>query len=203
MHIHQVVEKGEALKNASRALIVLHGRGATAADILTLADAFPLEDFYIVAPQATNHSWYPQSFMAPRASNEPWLTSAIQLVQGIMEDISKKIPYTHMYIMGFSQGACLALETTARNAKKYGGIIAFTGGLIGPDLQPTQYTGDFQETPVFLSNGDHDMHIPLQRTQDTAKLLQEMGAAVDLHIFHDRPHTILEDEINLVKKIFF
>src|SRR5690349_1053661 len=164
-HTRQLVESGLPLAKASRALIMLHGRGATAQDILGLHREFALKDYYIVAPQATNYTWYPYSFLSPVAQNEPWLSSALHLLRDLVSDIEKGgIPSEKIFILGFSQGACLTLEFASRNARKWGGVIAFTGGLIGEAINHDNYSGSFQQTRVFIGNSDNDPHVPLSRT---------------------------------------
>jgi phospholipase/carboxylesterase len=143
MHDYNILEKGQPLAKASRAIILLHGRGASADDIITLADEFCDETFYIAAPQATNNTWYPYTFLSPEEKNEPWLSSAVQTVKRLIDEISEQIPPEKIYIMGFSQGACLSLEVTSRYARKYAGVAAFSGGLIGDSIRPEKYAGNF------------------------------------------------------------
>ncbi|WP_373056195.1 alpha/beta hydrolase [Zunongwangia sp. H14] len=203
MHSYIIVEKGSALNKAEKALILLHGRGATAEDILQLANYFPVENTYLAAPQATHNTWYPQSFIAPEENNEPWLSSAIQVVERLIEEVSRQVPANKIYLMGFSQGACLSLEVAARNAKEYGGVAAFTGGLIGKHLKPERYNGNFEGTNIFIGTGDKDMHVPLLRVQDSVKILQKLGASVHLEVYQNRPHTITTDEIKKVNNLLF
>lgn len=203
MHTYQVVDQGRPLKQAAKALILLHGRGSTALDILSLADLFADESFYIAAPQASRQSWYPHSFMEEEAQNEPWLTSAIETVKKLIEDIAIHIPKDQIYLMGFSQGACLALETSARYATKYGGIVAFTGGLIGKTLDEKKYQGNFAGTKVFIGTSDQDPHVPLVRSEQSKTLIEKMGANVTLKVYAGMAHTINQDEIDWVKKFIF
>jgi phospholipase/carboxylesterase len=202
MHRYQIMERGKPVEKAKKALILLHGRGGTASDILSLADLFCDETFYIAAPQATNHTWYANSFMAEESSNEPWLSSAVAIVQRLIDETSKHIPKDQIYIMGFSQGACLALETTARFASKYGGVIAFTGGLIGSVIHPEKYQGHFEGTQVFIGTSANDPHIPLERAEESKTLMEKLGAHVTLKVYPGRSHTITEAEISTVKKLF-
>lgn len=199
----EVITQGALLTEATKALILLHGRGGTAQDILSLADFFCDDQFYIAAPQAPQGSWYPHSFMAEEKLNEPFLSNSIENIKNLIEATAKHIPKSQIYLMGFSQGACLSLEVSARFAAKYGGVIAFTGGLIGQTLNIAKYRGSFEETKIFMSNGDHDPHIPLIRSEQSQELLENMGAKVTLKVYKDRPHTIFEDEINWVKKNLF
>jgi phospholipase/carboxylesterase len=202
MHSYNIVERGSPIQKAKKALILLHGRGASAYDILALADEFVSDSFYVAAPQATNNTWYPNSFMANESKNEPWLSSSVEIVLKLIQETSKVIPLTNIYIMGFSQGACLSLETTARHPNAYGGVAAFSGGLIGEELNPEKYKGSFKNTPIFIGNSDVDPHIPLLRTQESAALLKKMGAQVTLKIYQNMPHTINEDEIETVRTLF-
>jgi phospholipase/carboxylesterase len=201
MHSYSIIEKGQPLSKASKALILLHGRGSTAEDILSLADIFCNETFYIVAPQATNKSWYPRSFMVDENLNEPWLSSAVEIVKKVIDETVKHIPKHKIYIMGFSQGACLALEVSARYADKYGGVVAFTGGLIGKTIQKEKYHGNFKGTKVFIGNSDTDPHVPLSRSEQSKELLEKMGAEVTLKVYPGMGHMINEDEFDSVIKL--
>ena len=203
MHDYNVLEKGQPLAKASRAIILLHGRGASSDDIITLADEFCDETFYIAAPQASNNTWYPYTFLSPEVKNEPWLSSAVQTVKRLIDEISEQIPAEKIYIMGFSQGACLSLEVTSRYARKYAGVAAFSGGLIGEKIRPEKYAGNFEGTKVFIGNSDVDPHIPLIRTEESKELIEKMGADVTMKIYEGMPHTIIRDEILTVLKIMF
>ncbi|MBE7172563.1 MAG: dienelactone hydrolase family protein [Williamsia sp.] len=196
MHRKNLVTAGQPLEKASRALIMLHGRGANAQDILSLASYLRTGQFALLAPEATNYTWYPFSFLAPPQQNEPWLSSALEIINGIVEEtIQGGIKAENIFFAGFSQGACLTLEYTTRHARKWGGIVAFTGGLIGDQIYPANYTGNFAGTPVFIGSSDPDPHVPVDRVNATALLLQEMGAAVTKKIYPGMGHTINEDEI--------
>ncbi len=195
-----VLYQGQLVTKASKALILLHGRGGTAKGILSIADKLCDEQFYVAAPQAPNNVWYPNSFMADEESNEPYLSSSIENIRNLINETAKHIPKHRIYIAGFSQGACLTLEVTARFASKYGGVIAFTGGLIGKTINEVKYQGDFEGTKVFISNGDHDPHIPLERSEQSKDLMEKLGGNVTLKIYKDRPHIISEDELNWVRK---
>ncbi|MCC5931600.1 MAG: dienelactone hydrolase family protein [Cyclobacteriaceae bacterium] len=203
MHNYDILERGSSLEKAKKAIICLHGRGATADGILQLGMQFANEEVYLAAPQATTNSWYPYSFMAPSHSNQPWLNSAIEVVKKLIDETSGHLGYENIYLMGFSQGACLTLEVAARYPMRYAGIASFTGGLIGEKLDTDKYKGDFKGTPVFIGNSDRDPHVPLQRSEESATLMENLGATVLLKIYEDMLHTIVEDEIQSVKKLMF
>jgi phospholipase/carboxylesterase len=203
MHSYKVLHKGSPLKKAKKAIILLHGRGATANDIILLADEFCDDSFYIVAPQATNNTWYPYTFLALDYQNEPWLDSAINIVNQLIAEISESIPMKDIYIMGFSQGACLTLEVTSRNAMKFAGIIAFTGGLIGETIKEEKYNGDFAGTKVFIGNSDIDVHVPLIRSVESKNIMNKLGASVTLKVYQNMPHIVSREEINEVKQLLF
>ncbi|SJZ58689.1 phospholipase/carboxylesterase [Chitinophaga eiseniae] len=204
MHKENIITAGNPVATATKALIMVHGRGASAEDILSLAKWFPVGDYALLAPQATNHTWYPQSFLAPPAQNEPWLSSALDLLKKMTDQLQQQgIAREHIYFLGFSQGACLTLEFIARNAARYGGAVAFTGGLIGDRLYPENYQGTFEGTPVFIGSSNPDFHVPVARVTASTMLLQSMGADVTEKIYDNMGHTIIEDEIRLAtEKIF-
>jgi phospholipase/carboxylesterase len=203
-HIKKTVNSGVPLNEAKRIIIMLHGRGATAEDILMLADHFAINDGHFIAPQATNNTWYPFGFMAPASQNEPWLSSALLLLKEITDELynAGRSP-SEIYIFGFSQGACLALEYTCRNAKKYGGIIAFTGGLIGDTINKENYKGNFDGAKVFIGNSDKDPHVPLIRSEESKQEFERRGAAVTLKVYPGMAHTIHPDEIKWVNENIF
>jgi phospholipase/carboxylesterase len=202
MHQKNIVTAGKELTATSKVLVMLHGRGGTAEDILSLASHLEVKDFSLIAPQATNNAWYPFSFLAPPAQNEPWLSSALSLVKEIVDDVHLKgIPSQNIYFTGFSQGACLALEFVTRNANKYGGVAAFTGGLIGDQIYPENYKGDFQGTPVFIGTSDPDPHVPVIRVNATSNILKNMNATVTEKIYSNMGHTINEDEIEQANRL--
>lgn len=201
-HTKQLVEAGKPLAQAKKALIMLHGRGATAEDILSLRSYLPVDDFYIVAPQATNCTWYPYSFLAPPAQNEPWLSSALKLVGDIVTNIEKAgIASSHIHLLGFSQGACLTLEFATRHARAWGGVVALTGGLIGDTLYPQHYVGHFAGTRLLMTNSQNDPHVPLARSEASKAQLEKMGANVHLAVYPGRPHTILMEELQLATQL--
>lgn len=195
----QILVVGEPLERARAVMLMLHGRGASARDILSLAQELPTEGFSFIAPQATNSTWYPYRFMEPLERNEPWLSSALHLVDGLVEHVrAAKIPNEKIMLLGFSQGACLALEYAARHAQKYGGIVVLSGGLIGPDDTPRDYQGSFDHTPVFLGCSDVDFHIPQERVADSADVFKRMGADVTLRLYPNMDHTVNQDELEFV-----
>jgi len=197
----ELIIKGE-LVSEKPLLIMVHGRGATANNILSLADHLSVENFTLIAPQAQNHTWYPYSFMAPLQQNQPSLDNAL----GWLNEILKKaknlgIENERIFFLGFSQGACLTLEFAARNAKKYGGIIAFTGGLIGNKITLENYNGNFHGTKIYIGTSDPDPHVPLGRVKETETVLKQMCAEVDVDVFPGMGHTIVQDEIDKAIRI--
>jgi phospholipase/carboxylesterase len=204
MHTENIQTAGTSLLEANKALIMIHGRGANSADILSLARHLDVEGYALVAPEATNNTWYPNSFLAPIKQNEPYLSSALDLLSRTVAFIEENgISKENIYFLGFSQGACLALEFTARNAAKYGGIVAFTGGLIGDKVYPENYSGDFNGTPLFIGTSDPDFHVPVQRVHDSTAQLKSMGASVTEKVYPNMGHTISQDEIELANQLIF
>lgn len=202
MHTKRIVEKGIDLKDAKKALIMIHGRGADAENILSLSDHLNVADFALLAPSATNNTWYPYSFIAPAIQNEPWLSSALNILHDLENEIlASGIKTENIFFLGFSQGACLTLEYVARNAKKYGGVIAFTGGLIGAELNTSNYNGDFLQTPILIASGDPDPHVPVARVHESAVVLEKLNASVDVQIFPGMGHTIIEQELKAARVI--
>lgn len=203
-HQLDILYAGTPLEQADKALIMLHGRGADPESILTLSRLLNVEGYALLAPRATNHTWYPLSFLAPVADNEPWLSSAIDVVKQTVDTVLQSgIKAENTYLLGFSQGACLALEFTARHARRYGGIAAFTGGLIGKEIDRSNYSGDFQQTPIFLGTSDPDFHVPVERVYASANIVREMNADVTEKVYLNRGHTISEDEIEQVNRVIF
>src|SRR3954467_7447440 len=203
MHKKNIIAAGKEL-NENKVLILLHGRGGTAEDILSLASYLDVNDFTLLAPQATNNAWYPYSFLAPPAQNEPWLSSALKLIKELVDDVrSKGVPEENIYFTGFSQGACLTLEFVARNANKYGGVAAFTGGLIGDKIYSENYKGDFQGTPVFIGTSNPDPHVPVERVYATTNILKDMNADVTEKVYNNMGHTINQNEIENANNLFF
>jgi len=198
-----VIEIGAPLEKATKALVLLHGRGASAQSILSLSEHFADKETYVAAPQAPNNSWYPHSFLEEEKLNEPWLTGSIEIVKQLVIDISSKVSRERLYIIGFSQGACLALEFSARFAANYGGIAAFTGGLIGKSINSKKYSGNFEGTKIFIGNSDKDPHVPLIRSEESKRILEALGAQVTLKVYPGMPHTINPDEIKTVQSLLF
>jgi predicted esterase len=193
---------GRPLADAAGAVVLLHGRGGSTEDILALADELYLPQLVYLAPQAAGNSWYPQSFLAPVAQNEPWLSSALRKVEATLKMANDAgISADRIVIGGFSQGACLATEFVASHPQRYAGLIAFSGGLIGPPGTDLSHEGDLAGTPSFFGSGDPDPHVPWQRVEQCAKIFAEMGAAVTLRRYPNRPHTISGEEIDTAKRL--
>jgi phospholipase/carboxylesterase len=204
MHQKNIVTAGSELTPTSKVLIMLHGRGGSAEDILSLAAHLDVKDFTLLAPQATNNTWYPYSFLAPPAQNEPWLSSALDILKGLLDEVlAKGVPTENIYFTGFSQGACLTLEFVTRNANRYGGVAAFTGGLIGDKIYNENYAGDFKGTPIFIGTSNPDPHIPVERFYATANILKDKNAAVTDKVYDNMGHTINQDEIDNANKFVF
>ena len=198
----RIVEAGVSADQAQGVMILVHGRGASAESILGLGEALGGEDLFYRAPQAANYTWYPHRFIAPIEDNEPHLSSALHVVENLVADTEGKGFSSEKIILGgFSQGACLVSEFVARNPKRYGALLVFSGGLIGPPGGLYDYTGDLKGTPVFLGCSDVDMHIPLERVEETAEIMQELGADVTKKIYPGMPHTIIPDEIKEAQKL--
>ena len=196
----RVLLAGEPLERATSAAILLHGRGARADDILSLAGTLNTPGFTFLAPQAAGNTWYPHSFLFPLDENEPWLSSALGAVHSVLNiAIESGIPAERVIVLGFSQGACLALEYAARHARRFGGIVAFTGGLIGPEGTLHTYSGSLDGTPVYIGGSDIDPHVPLARLEESAKALTALGADVTLRVFSGMGHTINSEEIESAK----
>ncbi len=204
MHKKEFVAAGVSLDIAQKVLIMVHGRGADSGDILGLAEELNLSGFALIAPEANGNSWYPYSFLSPPSVNEPWLSSALNLLNEITGDLnSKGIENEHIYFLGFSQGACLTLEFASRHANKYGGIVAFTGGLIGDRIYPDNYKGDFAGTRILLASSDPDPHVPAERVRSSSKLLIGMNADVKVIFYEGMGHTISNQEINAANEFIF
>jgi len=198
----RVISAGVPLARADKAVIMLHGRGATAADILALTDHIEQSDLAYVAPQAPLNSWYPYSFLAPLDRNEPALSQALAMVGELVDGIAKDgISPEGVVLLGFSQGGCLALEYAARHARRYAAVIGLSAGLIGPENTPRDYAGSLAGTPVFLGCGDMDDHIPLERVKETTKVLRGMGGEVKERIYRLMGHGINDDELAQVRSM--
>jgi len=200
----EIIKAGKSFDQAEKVLIMIHGRGGTAQDILSMAEYLNVANFALVAPQTENNTWYPQSFLDPRAANEPSLSTALNTVKKTVLDLEKEgFSKEQIYFLGFSQGACLTLDYVAGNAARYGGVVAFTGGLIGEAVDHRNYHGDFDGTPIFIGSSDPDMHVPLSRVKQSTTLLEGMGAQVTEIIYENMGHTISQAEITQVNKLIF
>ena len=191
---------GEPLSRARAAMLMVHGRGAQAEDILALVEQLSQPGFAYLAPQARENSWYPKRFLVPLEENEPWLSSALGFVGEVLAKITTAgIPASQIILLGFSQGACLTLEFSARNAKRYGGIAGLSGALIGPEKQPRDYAGSLAGTPVFLGCSDVDFHVPKEFVDQTGRVLQHLGGEVTKRFYPKMEHTTNHDEIEFVR----
>ena len=192
-----IITGGPALQDASGAIILLHGRGGSAAEMIKLGGEIGLRGLAMLAPQAVNHTWYPESFLAPPAMNEPWLTSAMKRIDRLLELCGDfAIPTQRVVIVGFSQGACLATEYVARNPRRYCAIIGLTGALFGPIGSDLFHPGSLESTPVLLTSGDPDPYIPWSRVEETAQQFRLMNASVDLRRMEGRSHTVSSEELD-------
>ena len=195
---------GAALSTARLAAVLLHGRGASAEDILGLASEMYDERIAYLAPQAAGHTWYPNSFLAPIVQNEPWLSSALAKVGATVQlALDAGLTHDRIVVCGFSQGACLSSEFVARNPVRYGAMIAFTGGLVGPPGSDLHHPGDLAGTPALFSSGDPDPHVPWSRVADSADQYKAMGAAVQMQRYAGRPHTVSPREIEFARRLVF
>ena len=196
-----LLQLGLPLSQASTALILLHGRGGSARDMFSLGEDLAGPKFALLFPQAANNSWYPYSFLAPTDQNEPYLTSAIRKVEATVQlAFSAGIRMNKVVIAGFSQGACLATEFVARFPRKYGGLLAFTGGLIGPLGSDLTHSGDLTGLPAFFGSGDPDAHVPWRRVNESAEVLKRMGADVAIHRYPGMPHTVSLEEVESARQ---
>ncbi|HEX2906001.1 MAG TPA: dienelactone hydrolase family protein [Phototrophicaceae bacterium] len=197
-----VLQAGGPLEQAQAAMLLIHGRGAAADDILTLAEEFNQPGFVYLAPQAAGNTWYPQRFMEPIVTNEPWLSSALGIVAGLLMQVQAAgIAPEQTILLGFSQGACLTLEYAARHARRYGGVVGFSGGLIGPDDTPRDYPGTLAGTPVFLGCSDRDPHIPAARVLESAEVMRRLGGAVTARLYPGMGHTVNAEELDFVRQM--
>lgn len=188
--------RGMPLEKATSAMVMVHGRGSDPEGIFAIMSHLNAEGMAFVAPSAVGGSWYPQRFLAPKKLNEPYLSSALEAVaEAVNAIVAVGIPLERIVLLGFSQGACLALEYAARSVQRYGGVVALSGGLIGDDSELNGYVGDFAGTPIFLGCSDVDMHIPQARVHQSAAILQQLGAQVTTQIYPNFGHTINMDEV--------
>lgn len=190
-----VESAGVDLAEADAAVVMTHGRGATAFGMLQFASDLPADGIAYLAPQAANNTWYPQSFMAPMEHNQPWLDSALAKVADVVHRAADAVGSAHVVLLGFSQGACLASEYVVRHARPYGGLVVLSGGLIGPSGTPRDYDGSLGGTPVFVGCDANDPHIPRARVHETTATLEELGADVTERIYPALGHGINEEEL--------
>ena len=197
-----VLMAGAPLEQATGAIIAVHGRGAGAEDIIALANEIAPPGAAILAPQAAGNTWYPYRFIEPIERNEPYLSSALRVVSDLVSQLGEQgIPPERVALLGFSQGACLALESAARNARRYAGVIGFSGGLIGPPGTVFDFAGSLQGTPVFIGSSDVDPHIPKERVEESALALERLGAEVDARLYPGMGHAINRDELDAARVI--
>ncbi len=195
----QLRTAGESLDEAQAAVILVHGRGATAQSILGMADEFEYPDIAYLAPQAANRTWYPQSFLAPVEQNEPGRSSGLQVITSLVSQANDAdIPTEKILVLGFSQGACLASEFIARNPTRYGGLAALSGGLIGDTIEPDSFDGSLDSTPAFFGCSDSDPHIPEERVHDSAAVYEQLDASVTKRLYPGMGHGINKDELDFV-----
>jgi predicted esterase len=196
------VTSGRPVDTAGSAMVLVHGRGASAEDILTLAADLDAPGTVLVAPQADQRTWYPYTFLAPLQRNEPHLSSALALLGAIVTTLDGRgIPPERQLLLGFSQGGCLVLEFSGRNPRRYGGVIGLSAGLIGPVGRQWEFGGSLDGTPVFIGCSDRDPHIPRERVEESARELARIGGAVDAQIYPDLGHTVNRDELDRVQRL--
>ena len=196
--IQAVLQAGKPLFEAGAVMILIHGRGDTSQGIMGLAEQLEHPEFAFLAPQAASNTWYPHQFLEPTERNEPYLSSALQTILNILEKTLEFVPLEHTFILGFSQGACLTLEFASRHGGKFGGVIAFSGGLIGDTLQLGKYK-NLEQTPIFIGCSDIDSHIPKSRVEESAAMLEQLNANVTARIYPNFGHTINQDELKMAR----
>lgn len=197
-----VLQVGPALERARGAIVMIHGRGASAESILALYPELAAEGMAAVAPQAANHTWYPYSFLTPIEQNQPYFDSALKKIDTVICNlIEAGVREDKIALLGFSQGACLTSEYVARHPRRYGAVMVLTGGLIGPPGTPRNYTGSLDATPVFIGSSDPDPHIPFGRVLETEAVLSRMGARVEVRRYPGMAHTVNEDEIEACRAL--
>lgn len=193
----RILYTGATLHDAGAAMIMIHGRGATAEGILELSNYFDCRNVIFIAPQASDHIWYPYSFLSPEETNEPYLSSALRTITAVVDHLTKNgIPHEKIMLLGFSQGACLALEWTARFGERISAVFGLSGGLIGPTIDAGKYRGTLSGTTVFLGCSDIDVHIPKERVIESAALFEKLKAHVTMRLYANMGHTIHQDEID-------
>jgi len=198
-HGQRVLAAGEPVASARAAMILLHGRGASAEDIMTIASEVQHPGWAYLAPQAVGNAWYPNPFTAPLESNEPYLSAALDMISKLVERVEPTVPAQRIMLLGFSQGACLTLEWAARNARRYGAIAGLSGGLIGPEGTPRDYPGDFDATPVFLGCSDVDPYIQKDGVVEAAEVFKRMGADLMVRLYPGMGHMVGPEEIAIVR----
>ncbi len=198
-----IVHAGADLSAAKAVMIMIHGRGASAQSILGLAGELDnVDEITFLAPQAANNTWYPYSFLSPTDQNQPGLNSGLQAIYDLISGVqSKGFSSDKIFLLGFSQGACLASEFAARHPAKYAGIIALSGGVIGDSVELSKYNGDMKGTPVFMGCSDIDPHIPEQRINESVKVFNKLGASVQKNIYPGMGHLVNEDEIKHIQEL--
>jgi predicted esterase len=197
-----ILRAGPRPEDAAATLVLIHGRGASAESILQLHQALGIDDLAAIAPEAAGNTWYPNSFLAPMKSNQPYLDSALNRIDTIVNDLlTRGIPSERIAILGFSQGACLTSEYIARHPRRYGAVMVLTGGLIGPPGTPRNYAGSLAGTPIFIGTSDPDPHVPFERVLDTQEVLTSLGAQVELRRYPGMPHTINQEELDICRSI--
>ena len=193
---------GKPLDQASTAVILIHGRGAGADDMLSLADELNVPDAVWLAPEAVGREWYPHRFLVPIEANQPWLDSALEVVGTCVEAASAAgIPDHRIFLIGFSQGACLALEWTARSGRKLGGVFGLSGGLIGSGEEVEAHSGNLDNMPVFLGCSDIDPHIPKERVEQSARVLTRLGADVTVRLYAGMGHSVNLNELEFIQSV--
>ena len=197
-----VRRRGPEPAKARLTIILVHGRGDSASGILGLVDELDAPDVCWLAPEAASNTWYPYSFLSPLPQNQPGLDSGLGVIGRLLQSVEDAgVDVARVGLMGFSQGACLAQEFAARQARRYAAIIGLSGGLIGPPGTPREYPGAFDGTPVFLGCSDIDPHIPLSRVKESAEVFRRMGANVDERIYPRMGHTVNADEIAAINAL--
>jgi len=205
MKIHEdgrVLRFGAEQRHAEIAMIMLHGRDASAADIAGLAEWLPRHQCAFVAPEAAGNAWFPRRFLEPRSVNEPHLSSALKTVDNLVVELEDAaIPTERILLLGFSQGACLCAEYVARRPRRFGGLLALAGGLIGEQIDPAEFAGALEGTPVFLGCSEQDPFIPRERVELTSEVLQQLGADVSMRLYPGTTHAVNDDEIVQVRSV--
>jgi predicted esterase len=197
-----VLASGPPLRTARLVAILVHGRGGSAEDILSLTQELRAKDVAYLAPRAAGATWYPYTFLAPIDRNEPGITSGLRVLASLVDEAGAQgVTPSRVVLMGFSQGACLSLEFAARHARRYAAVVGLSGGLIGPPGTPRDYTGSLDGTPVFLGCSDVDPHIPLERVHESADVLRRLGGQVDERIYPRMGHTVNRDELEAINTL--